>query len=245
MCSRKETNAKLVRGLQRSATVDISDASLLLQTGLCLNDSSARSPNRFFIQIRLGMKWLIGWFADWLIGSLVDWLIGSLAHWLIGWLADWLIGWLPDWPIVCLADWLMGGLAEWPTGGLAGWLISWWRIGCLADWLNGWWAGWLAGWLVGWQAGAGQNAARLDLTKKRWICDNFMKETVTFLEGCLGESGRSPARPDWKFKENCPTHGRPKIWVLRREIQQKRLSWEIKKSSTGENVSIMLVIIIY
>ena len=94
-------------------------------------------------------------------------------------------------------------------------------LGCLAERLMGW----LAGWLVGWQAGAGQNAARLDLTKKRWICDNFMKETVTFLEGCLGESlggvrpGWLASRPagrrlagrlsGWKFKENRPTHGRP------------------------------------
>ena len=32
-----------------------------------------------------------------------------------------------------------------------------------------------------------QNGAKLDLSKKWWICDNFMKEIFTFLEGCLGE----------------------------------------------------------
>ena len=42
-----------------------------------------------------------------------------------------------------------------------------------------------------------QNGARLDLSKKYWICDNFMKEIVTFLEGCLGED-LGGVRPGWR-----------------------------------------------
>ena len=53
--------------------------------------------------------------------------------------------------------------------------------------------GWLAGWLAG---KPGLVKMRLDLTKKRWICDNFMKDTVTFLEGCLAES-LGGVRPGW------------------------------------------------
>ena len=46
----------------------------------------------------------------------------------------------------------------------------------------------MAGWLVGWEWSVdGQNGAKLDLTKKWWICDNFMKEIVLFLEGFLEE----------------------------------------------------------
>ena len=139
------------------------------------NDSSARSPNKFFIGIKLSMKLLIGWLADWLAAWLIGWLIGWLPDWQRGWVADRLIGWWAagvsnsvgrsiatnHWKI--LAEMLrMSGRGVW--------------IGCGCLQLAGY--GWLAGWCG--RIWNGQNQARMDLTKKWWFVMTLWKKSYRF-----------------------------------------------------------------
>ena len=82
------TQNRKVRNLINRAGCKRGQSHRLANCFSSIYDSSARSPNRFFYEMRLGRKllihglaYLIGWSDDELIG----WLIGCLADGLMGW----------------------------------------------------------------------------------------------------------------------------------------------------------------